>query len=141
MKSAKGGKTSGAAGARRICCACEIILLTIWRLWLTRKTAILDCSPGSHLLSRMQLKIHHRQQSGLIQYIYSGMFFFFFLNTKRLFFLLPLKQPLLQRVEIQPMVEIFMRKSAGDDEPQHNQGLYSPGSRGKSVLCCYLTLV
>lgn len=26
-----------------------------------------------------------------------------------------------------------MRKSAGEDEPQHNQGLYSPGSRGKSV--------
>lgn len=26
-----------------------------------------------------------------------------------------------------------MRKYAGEDEPQHNQGLYSPGSRGKSV--------
>lgn len=89
---------------------------------------ILDCSPGSHLLSRVQLKIHHRQQSGFIQYIYSAIF----LNTKRLF-RLPLKQPLLQRVEIQPTVEIFMRKSAGEDTPQHNQGLYSPGSRGKSV--------
>lgn len=103
-----------------------------WRLWLTRKTAILDCSPGSLLLSRVQLKIHHRQQSGLIQYIYSGFFFFFFWTPKG-FFLLPLKQPLLQRVEIQPMVEIFMRKSAREEEPQHNQGLYSPGSRGKSV--------
>lgn len=93
VKSAKGGERSGAAGAGRICCACEIILLTIWSLWLRKKTAILDCSPGSHLLSHVRLKIHHRQQSGLIQYIYSGMF----LNTKRLF-LLPLKKPLLQRV-------------------------------------------
>lgn len=54
VKSATGGKKSNIAGAQRICCACEIILLTIslWLascLWLRIKIVILECTAGSNL--------------------------------------------------------------------------------------------
>lgn len=54
VKSATGGKKSNIAGAQRICCACEIILLTISLglascLWLRIKTVILECTAGSNL--------------------------------------------------------------------------------------------
>lgn len=60
------------------------------------------------------------------------LFWNFLSEHQNTFFLLPSKAASLTAGR-NPMVEIFMRRSAGEDKPQHNQGLYSPGSRGKSV--------
>lgn len=86
VKSATGGKTSNIAGAQRICCACEMISLTIslWLascLWLRIQTVIQERTAGSNLWPSSllsSLKIHYPPQPGDVQYTRSGL-----LNSRR----------------------------------------------------------
>lgn len=141
VKSATGGRQSNIAWVQRKRCAWEIVLFNLvsilsarwrgpeWRVWSRDCTAGSNLWPFLHLPSTTvaQLKIYNSKTVR-----WHTVRLLWHLELRRAFFPSVSKR---QRVEMHHSwtVEIFMRKSAGEDELQHDQRLCSPGSRGKSV--------
>lgn len=133
VRSTTGGRQSNIASVHRIClCMWNYFVnpFTACFSWIARAPEVRVKSPTHLWPSRLYvpLKTHcinwhilHLQLQNLNTIFKSLSQNTIFLNWQRF------------ETHQSKTVEIFMRKSAGEDEAQHNQRLYSAGSQGKSV--------